>query len=177
MFDFPPDRATHESTQSWLTAINGQSLMKDGTMTSVIKANGQCIQRKTKVGDHVDFYRNLNLPGFYSCKQRKGADRGKVSGYANIFIVSNPTFIVSLAGHRRTLRERKRCVHAYVRGEVLDAFNGILELCKLKPAFTVTYQPFVRNVFFDRNSGVIEQELPRCPVAVLHGANVYMVSG
>ena len=118
MFDFAQDSMMPESTQSWLTAINGHSLMENGTMTSLIKANGQCVERVTRIGEQADFYRNLNSPGFYSCKQRKGANRGKVSGYANIFVVSNPSFVVSLAGRRRTLRERKRCVHAYVRGNV-----------------------------------------------------------
>ncbi|GGZ83033.1 MULTISPECIES: hypothetical protein [Alteromonadaceae] len=175
MFDFAQDSMMPESTQSWLTAINGHSLMENGTMTSLIKANGQCVERVTRIGEQADFYRNLNSPGFYSCKQRKGANRGKVSGYANIFVVSNPSFVVSLAGRRRTLRERKRCVHAYVRGNVLGAFNGSLDLSKLKRVYTVTYQPFVRDVFFERNVGIKVHELPQSPVALLFGANVYLV--
>lgn len=175
MFNFPEDSERGARTQSWVKAINGQSLLNNGVMTSTIKSNGHCVERETRIGEHVDIYRNLNSPGFYSCKQRKGENRGKVSCYANIFAVSNPVFIVSSAGRARTLKERKRCVHAYVRGTVIGAFNGRLDLSQLGSTYTVTYQPFIRGGFFEVSTGVREQDLPRCSVALLYGANVYLV--
>lgn len=67
----------------------------------------------------VSAYRNLNKPGVvYSLLDAK---TGRVAGYAEDVILENVKFVVSEAGRQRVLREKRKGVHAYARGEVLSA--------------------------------------------------------
>jgi len=70
----------------------------------------------------VDVYRNLHN-GLYSIKALEGPHKGRVIAHANDVYLINPKFVVSQAGRARVLRERKKYVHAVVRGEML-LFNG-----------------------------------------------------
>jgi len=156
-------------------AITGASRFNDGVMTTAITANGQAALRTTHLQSRVDIYRNLNKPGLFSCRAREGIYKGKVTGYANIFIVLNPTFVVSSASRRRAITQRKRNVHAYVRSEcLLDAFNGSLDTTQLPDAEVITYQPFVRPDFFNRDTQA--SKYTHEGIALLAGANVYCLN-
>lgn len=158
----------------WQQAITVTSLLTTGTMTCAITANGQAELRTTHRGEQADFYRNLNKPGYFSCKQRSGQYKGKVTGYANIFVVQNPLFTVSSATRQRILNSKKRSVHAYVRAPLIDAFNGKLSTENLPQHKIITYQPFQRGEFFDRQSG--EAITTHTGIAILAGANVYCLT-
>ena len=159
----------------WQHAIAGTSLLATGTMTCAINANGQAELRTTHKGCQADFYRNLNRPGLFSCRQRTGQYKGKVTGYANIFVISNPIFTVSAASRQRTLTQNKRNVHAFTRTSALiDAFEGSLNVNLLPAHKVVTYQPFQRGEFFDRATG--ESIKDHKGIAILFGANVYCLN-
>jgi hypothetical protein len=159
----------------WQQAITGTSLLTTGTMTCAITANGQAELRTTHKGCQADFYRNLNRPGLFSCRQRTGQYKGKVTGYANIFVISNPIFTVSAASRQRTLTQNKRNVHAFTRTSALiDAFEGSLNVNLLPAHKVVTYQPFQRGEFFDRATG--ESIKDHKGIAILFGANVYCLN-
>ena len=81
--------------------------------------NGQEHRRNTAVGCKADYYRNLNRHGFFSCRSREGIHKGKVTCYANMFVVLNPTFVVSSASRNRVIANNKRNVHAFVRSSSL----------------------------------------------------------
>ncbi len=158
----------------YYSAIKGISLIEGGLMRSVITANGQTDLRVTHQHDIADFYRNLNKPGYFSCKQRTGQYKGKVTGYANLFVVKDPLFTVSSATRQRILTSQKRSVHAYVRAPLIDAFNGELCIQQLPTHRVITYQPFVRGDFFDRHTG--ETVAAHKGLAILAEANVYCLS-
>lgn len=165
----------HEGPErDYIKAISGTSLMEGGLMRSVITANGQTDLRVTHQQTTADFYRNLNKPGYFSCKQRSGQYKGKVTGYANIFVVQNPLFTVSSATRQRILNSKKCSVHAYVRAPLIDAFNGKLSIENLPQHKIITYQPFQRGEFFDRQSG--EAVTTHTGIAILAGANVYCLT-
>ena len=75
----------------------------------------------------VDVYRNLHN-GMYSIKSRDKANRGLVIAHAKQVWLNDVEFVVSDAGRNRVLRERKKYVHAFVRG-TLSSFIGHDRIC------------------------------------------------
>lgn len=67
----------------------------------------------------VDVYRNLHL-GQWSVRSRYRADRGRVIGRVPAIVLEDVSLVVSEAGRQRVLREKKKNVHAVVRGEMRD---------------------------------------------------------
>lgn len=88
-------------------AINGSSLLIEGAFISKINSNGKWVERSSCVGDMCDFYRNLNIDTMFSCKQRKGSNKGLVTGCAPIYVIDNPTFFVG-TGRQRVLSSSKK---------------------------------------------------------------------
>ena len=93
-----------------------------------------------KLGGHnklVNVYRNLRRPKGskpgYSVEVLKRKSYGDLAGKVitqqggaeNVY-VENVKFVVNTAGYERTIRERKKYVHAYVRGNLQGAIDGIL---------------------------------------------------
>ena len=122
----------------------------------------------------VDVYRNLHN-GMYSIKARTGKHRGRVIAHAKAVWLDDVEFVVSEAGRARVLREKKKYVHAFVRGtlstfikasrknrieysEFLDAGIGSGVSCE--PKFNAmsehgeefTYNPYRFSTFVDRET-------------------------
>ena len=106
----------------------------------------------------VNVYRNLRrpkdaLPGYsVEVLKRKayGDMGGKVatkSGGCEDVYVEDVTFEVSLSGYERTMRERKKYVHAYVRGKLTCALDGNLYPKSEQPALLASagYEPVFYN--------------------------------
>lgn len=97
----------------------------------------------------VEIYRNLTKD-CWSIRHR-----GKVVGHAKSVVIHNPEFVVSAAGRERVLRERRKNVHAVVRGELVS-FD---EATTLEPVTSVTYNPYYHEKFtsdgrnIDRHEG------------------------
>jgi hypothetical protein len=63
----------------------------------------------------VEVYRNLHN-GKYSIKSLTGPSKGLVVAHADEVWIDQPEFRVSQSGRARVLKERKKYVHAVVRG-------------------------------------------------------------
>lgn len=119
----------------------------------------------------VDVYRNLHN-GMYSIKARTGKHRGRVIAHAKQVWLDDVEFVVSEAGRSRVLREKKKYVHAFVRGtlsslrgnsriQIADwAECGIGSGVSCEPKFNAmsnhgeefTYNPYRFSTFVDRDS-------------------------
>ena len=68
----------------------------------------------------VDVYWNLHKQTF-SIRSREKEDYGRVIRHADHVHIRNPTAVVSKAGRERVLREKKKNVHAVIRGQLIEA--------------------------------------------------------
>jgi hypothetical protein len=66
----------------------------------------------------IEVYWNLHLR-CYSVRALEGADKGRVIAHAGALALRDVTFRVGEAGRQRVLRERRKNVHAFVRGVVI----------------------------------------------------------
>lgn len=93
----------------------------------------------------VDVYFNLHK------KCLSVRHKGKVVHHSDYVKIINPTFIVSEAGRQRVLREKRKNVHAFVRGELASLKNDPKE--SAADLQTVTYNPYKYNSFVKKNDG------------------------
>ena len=89
-------------------------------------------------GTPVDVYWNLHRD-LFSVRSRRRSDYGRVIGHVERFHLTDVSFVVNEAGRQRVLREKRKNVHAFVRG--LWA-----EDAELRPV-RVSYSPY-RAPFF-----------------------------
>lgn len=161
--DLPSCNLTVSSIESkFLT----NSLFKDGKFRSKVgKADRIC-----RLLMRVRVYRNLNKPEFYSILAMEGEDKGKVIGYARSVLLENCELIVSAKSRQRVLRQKRKNVHAYCQGIIVDASEMIQTLDGTECA--ITYCPYKMGSFFRR-----EDELPYlggCTQVLLQGSDVYI---
>lgn len=83
--------------------------------------------------------------------------RGKVISHADGVLLKNPEFIVQEGGRQRVLREKKKNVHAYVRGELIaeipeDTLKGLIEMADDAGYKAVRYCPYDRKTFYEKDS-------------------------
>lgn len=67
------------------------------------------------IGTPVDLYWNLHRDVF-SVHSRRREDYGLVIAHVDSFTVSDVEFVVRESGRQKVLRERRKNVHAFVRG-------------------------------------------------------------
>ena len=117
----------------------------------------------------VDVYRNLHN-GMYSIKSREADTRGLVIAHAKQVWLDDVEFVVSDAGRNRVLREKKKYVHAFVRGTLSSFFGNVrdvdVDLSKVhecvheelnfnamtKYGEEFTYNPYRFSTFVDRET-------------------------
>lgn len=107
------------------------------------------------VGTPVDVYWNLHRDVF-SVRSRRRGDYGRIIGHVDEFTLDNVRFVVHEAGHRRVLRERRKNVHAFVRGlwsEGEPATAGVRYNPYVAPFFCSDRGSFVHSS--SRASGVV----------------------
>jgi len=93
----------------------------------------------------VDVYFNLHKK-LYSIRACEGPNKGRVIAHRHTVTLIDPTFKVSQAGRARVLKERKKNVHATVRGGWFDpddklGFNPYEGRIK-KRGREITYNPY-----------------------------------
>ena len=103
--------------------------------------------------------------GIWSVRAAEGPLKGKVVAHAREVLVQGPEFVVGEAGRLRVLRERRKNVHAFVRGEVRGDLNlnaprhEQLVLCPVPRSVVgtmlthgrgVTYNPYKNTTFVTR---------------------------
>ena len=72
---------------------------------------------------------------------------GRVVGHTNYIQVKNPQYVVNQKGNERVRREKKKNVHAFVRGYVTESLPYMPNRQKF-----VSYNPYKNNSFVIRNT-------------------------
>lgn len=97
----------------------------------------------------VEVYFNLHKKLFSvrNCKT------GKVFAHSTHVTVRDPKFVVRQSGRNRVLEERKKNVHAFVRGELEDIYcHGLDDIAKcVSQGEEVTYNPYKYETFVYRD--------------------------
>lgn len=96
----------------------------------------------------VEVYYNLHKHCF-SVRALEGPNKGRVIKHANTVELSQVTFAVQPAGRARVLREKRKNVHAVVRGDLLDGSVGH----SLDRMTEVCYNPYLYETFVAKKSG------------------------
>lgn len=94
--------------------------------------------------------------------------KGRVIRHATYVHLQDVRFVVSEAGRQRVLREGRKNVHAFARGELVDAAKGE-EFMSADRSYhrsykDVTYNPFKSASFYRRDTG---KPVTRAPQALL----------
>ena len=89
----------------------------------------------------IEVYFNLHKK-IWSVRQS-----GKVVGHTNYIEVKDPQYVVSQKGNERVRREKKKNVHAFVRGYAMAGLPAM----PAKLQF-VSYNPYKNNSFVIRNT-------------------------
>ena len=96
----------------------------------------------------VDIYRNLNIPkddlSKWSVLNR---DTRRVVDRVQTAHVTDVKFIVQPAGRKRVLKEKRKNVHAFVRGNLTDDRFMSIGLVK------VVYDPYEHDYFYRIDTG------------------------
>ncbi len=104
----------------------------------------------------VDVYRNLHK-NCWSVRSRERHDYGKVVAHTNSLVLNDAKFVVSQAGRNRVLKEKKKNVHAVVRGDVRDSNMWLYRSSWYDLNFRlrydeclkgITYNPYKKSTFF-----------------------------
>lgn len=98
--------------------------------------------RKVTIGDIVDIYKNLHVDNGYSIRSAKS---GLVLAHATTITLKNCRFYVSESGRQKTIEQKRKRVHAWVRGE-LTAINQVMDTSFER---TIYYNPYVTQHFLD----------------------------
>ena len=114
----------------------------------------------------VDIYRNLNIPKDDPCKwsvldrsNRKVVDRVQTAH------VKDVKFVVQPAGRKRVLEEKRKNVHAFIRGELTDDRFMAVGLVK------VIYNPYEYDHFIRTDTGEAIYEWDNV-LFTIHGAYI-----
>lgn len=96
----------------------------------------------------VEIYRNLNKPGkTFSIRQN-----GLIIGHSNSLLLKDCEFIVNEAGRKRVISQKRKNVHAFIRGELLNCDAEHLDYGE------ITYNPYKIKAFYlmERKSNLLK---------------------
>src|SRR5574343_1925883 len=85
----------------------------------------------------VSCYRNLHKK-CYSVMYK-----GRVIKHLTNFCLKNAKFVVRESGRQRVIREKRKNVHAFVVGELVEDATGVTV------GNRISYNPYEQNYFFD----------------------------
>ena len=109
-----------------------------------------------------EVYFNLHKKMF-SVRALEGPNKGRVVDHFYQTIVEEPDFVVQQGGRNRVLREGKKNVHAFVRGNVRriesNDFSWIIPLTRHPERSAAWYNPY-RDAYFRRATGITGQTSP-----------------
>ena len=108
-----------------------------------------------KYGDKIEVYRNLHKKCF------SVRHKGRVVGYlqdSEQLSLTNVKFVVQPAGRAKVLREKKKNVHAFVRGEYTGFKNNLIEELYFGTVeeldfSSVSYNPYKSDKFIAEADG------------------------
>ena len=105
----------------------------------------------------VQVYRNLRKK-CYSVRQN-----GKVIMHTNSLMLKDATFVVQPAGRDRVRREKRKNVHAYVKGVMLPEVKWI------KNPRAAMYDPYEFDTFVD---GMTHKPIHSAPIVLINEVGV-----
>lgn len=115
--------------------------------------------KRRMVGLLVEVYRNLTR----NCYSVRSVETGRVQAHVTEFCLHDCEFRVSEAGRQRVLRERRKNVHAVIRGILVNAnywHRGIRRApwppMPLEGAERVTYNPYEVSKFQASGADILE---------------------
>lgn len=126
-----------------------------------------------KYGDKIEVYRNLHKKCF------SVRHKGKVVGYLHDneqLALTNVKFVVQPAGRAKVLRENKKNVHAFVRGEYVGFENNLtnnLYFGKFEDLdfYAVSYNPYKSDKFVVKET---EKPIESNSEALIKGGKVLL---
>ena len=93
----------------------------------------------------VEVYRNLN--DSTGNKRYSVRQNGLVVGHCNRLLLNNCSFIVNQKGRKRVIEDKRKNVHAFIRGKIVDSAMGSgLDDNNPWPV-KVTYNPYKNTSF------------------------------
>jgi hypothetical protein len=97
----------------------------------------------------VEVYRNLHKQAL-SVRECNGL----VLTHEQTVFIGSPRFVVQPAGRAKVIREQRKNVHAFVRGELLGFSAGTLKGFEDYTEWSqATYNPYAADTFYDRAGG------------------------
>ena len=97
---------------------------------------------KENIGKRVEVYRN-HTKDCWSIRHK-----GIVIAYSLRVAIENPVFVVQPAGHARVLKEKRKNVHAFVRGTLIH----MPYICLNRFKKLVKYNPSKHGFFYDADT-------------------------
>ena len=99
---------------------------------------------------------NKNVEVYYNLRKKclSVRKRGLVIDHVSSILLKNAEFVVQPAGRKRVVKEKRKNVHAYVAGELVESCwftRPGTRIWKHKQA--VTYNPYKHKTFVDRRTG------------------------
>ena len=121
----------HSSVKTW--RLEGQQEIERNASTNLLSVN--------VLNKNVEVYYNLRK------KCLSVRKRGLVIDHVRSILVKNAEFVVQPAGRKRVLKEKRKNVHAYVRGErvAVASFDSKSE--------RITYNPYKNKSFVSGETG------------------------
>ena len=113
-------------------------------------------------GDRIEVYRNLHKDCF--SVRKNGRVVKHVQDDEQLYM-SDVKFVVQPAGRRKVIRERRKNVHAFVRGTYDNNSRATMQM-------VVHYNPYSRDHFFTVFGGNV-RPIYEARVATLHKGKVY----
>jgi len=99
----------------------------------------------------VEVYYNLHKH-CYSIRALEGTEKGRVVAHMESVCLDDPVFVVQQGGRERVLREKRKNVHAFVRGQWRNSRAwGVRDESEL---VEVTYNPYKYDRFVRKSDEV-----------------------
>lgn len=112
-------------------------------------------------------YRNLHR----DCFSLRDTKTGRVTYRETCVLMRNVTFAVGKAGRLKVIKERKKNVHAGVRGHVIR-LGGVLDIDK-NAWEQVTYNPYKSASFYIKSTGL---EIKEAALVLLLDNRIYLLN-
>lgn len=111
----------------------------------------------------VEVYRNLHK-GTFSIRSVK---TGKVIGHADVVELKDAKFVVRQGGRKRVLLEKKKNVHAFVRGTLVGMYSNVPSsfLSEFMDWQDAYYNPYKCETFVNYHT---HEPIHRAETVILH---------
>lgn len=99
---------------------------------------------KINLDKPIKVYRNLHKQ-CWSVQQD-----GLVKAHTNLIKLFDCEFIVNQKGREKVIKEKRKNVHAFIKGYLSELFDSMLDTIH---GTEITYNPYKNEFFYEKNSG------------------------